>query len=40
MKVRVTVPARDDLDEIWGYIARDNPVAATKAVYSIRGCSR
>ena len=36
MKVRVTVPARDDLDEIGDDIARDNPVAATKAVYRIR----
>ncbi len=36
MKVRVTVPARDDLDEIWDYIARGNPVAATRTVYRIR----
>ena len=36
MKVRVTVPARDDLDEIWDYIARNNPVAANKVVYRIR----
>ena len=36
MKVCVTVPAREDLDEIWDYIARDNPVVATKVVYRIR----
>ena len=36
MKVRVTAPARDDLDEIWDYIAHDNPVAATRMVYRIR----
>ena len=36
MKVRVTAPARDDLDGIWDYIAHDNPVAATRMVYRIR----
>ena len=36
MKVRVTTPARDDLDGIGDYIARDNPVAASRTVYRIR----
>ena len=36
MKVRVTAPARDDLDGIWDYIAHDNPMAATRMVYRIR----
>ena len=36
MKVRVTTPARDDLDGIGDYIARDNPVAASRTAYRIR----
>ena len=36
MKVRVTAPARDDLDGIWDCIARNNPAAASQTVYRIR----
>jgi toxin ParE1/3/4 len=32
MKVRFTRPARDDLDEIFNHIAKDNPAAASRVV--------
>ena len=32
MKVRFTRPARDDLDGIFKYIAKDNPAAASRVV--------
>jgi len=32
---RLTEPALNDLDEIWSYIAEDNPTAATRLVERI-----
>ena len=32
MKVRITRPALDDLDRIYDYISKDNPVAGSRVV--------
>jgi len=32
MKVRITRPALDDLERIYAYISKDNPVAASRIV--------
>jgi len=32
MKVRITRPALDDLERIYAYISKDNPVAASRVV--------
>ena len=36
MKVRYTVPARTDLDEIYGYVSQHNPVAAERIKRQIK----
>jgi plasmid stabilization system protein ParE len=34
-RVQISIPARSDLDEIWFYIAEDNPDAADKFIRSL-----
>lgn len=38
MNIRFTPQAKDDLDNIWLYIAQDSPQRATELIYKIKSC--
>lgn len=39
-RVELSLPAKNDLDEIWDYVARDSPTAADRLIDDIYGHCR